>query len=137
MSTVSAQVARQVGERARFRCEYCHTPQVITGQTFHVEHILPKAHGGQSNLDNLCLACPRCNLHKQDLITAVDPRTHRRIRLFNPRQDEWDEHFRWSANITRIIGRTAIGRVTVMQLAFNAPTIMFARQMWRLLRLLP
>ena len=137
MSTVSAQVARQVGARARFRCEYCHTPQVITGQTFHVEHILPKARGGQSSLDNLCLACPRCNLHKQDLIAAVDPRTQRRTRLFNPRLDEWDEHFRWSVDMTRIIGRTPIGRATVMQLVFNAPTIKFARQMWVLLRLLP
>lgn len=137
MSTVSAHVARQVGERAHYRCEYCHTPQIITGQTFHVEHILPKARGGQSNVDNLCLACPRCNLHKQDLLSAVDPRTQRRTRLFNPRLDEWDEHFRWSVDVTHIIGRTPIGRATVLQLAFNTPTIRSARQMWVLLRLLP
>ena len=133
MSNISTQVA----ERAHHRCEYCHTPQVITGQTFHVEHIVPRAHGGLSTLKNLCLACPRCNLHKQDLIEALDPRTGRRVRLFDPRQDVWEIHFRWSLNLTRIIGRTAIGRATVVQLSFNSPSMLFARQMWVLLRLLP
>jgi len=137
MSTVSPQVARKVAERARFRCEYCHTPQMITGQTFHIEHILPRSQGGQSDLHNLCLACPRCNLHKQDLIAAIDPRTNRHARLFDPRQDDWDKHFRWSSALTRVIGRTSIGRATVVRLSFNSPVMILARQMWVLLRLLP
>ena len=137
MSNVSPHIARTVAERARFRCEYCHTPQMITGQTFHVEHILPRSQGGQSGFNNLCFACPRCNLHKQDFTAAVDPRTNYQVRLFDPRNDDWEKHFRWSPSLTRIIGRTSIGRATVVQLSFNSPAMISARQMWVLLRLLP
>jgi hypothetical protein len=31
------------------------------------------------------------------------------VALFNPRQQEWSEHFYWSAEGTLIIGKTPIG----------------------------
>lgn len=41
------------------------------------------------------------------------------VRLFNPRKHQWPFHFRWQGGI--ILGRTAIGRVTVAVLAMNEP----------------
>ena len=35
MSSVSSSLALKVAKRAGFRCEYCRSPQAITGQTFH------------------------------------------------------------------------------------------------------
>ena len=130
-------LTRRVAERARYRCEYCHTPQVITAQTFHVDHIVPQVLGGQAQLNNLCYACPHCNLHKSDRINARDPRTGRMVRLFNPRIDHWDEHLRWSTTYTRLLPRTAIARATVATLDLNANVFVKARKLWLVLGLIP
>jgi hypothetical protein len=68
-----SRLAVRVGARAGYRCEYCLTPHAITAQTFHADHILPQSRGGKTILDNLCFACPRCNLRKGDLIEGRDP----------------------------------------------------------------
>jgi len=39
--------------------------------------------------------------------------------LFNPRLDNWQDHFRWSHDCTRIIGHTAFGRATLKALRLN------------------
>jgi len=137
MTTVPLHLRRQVAERAGYRCEYCRTPQIVTAQTFHVDHIIPRSQGGPSSLDNLCYACPRCNLHRGDRVSGIDPRTGREVRLFHPRQDTWEEHFRWSPTFRRIIGRTPGGRATVALLQLNAPSLVRAREIWVLLKLLP
>jgi hypothetical protein len=41
------------------------------------------------------------------------------VRLFNPRRHLWRRHFRWED--ARLIGRTAIGRVTIQLLQMNDP----------------
>ena len=66
--------------RARGRCEYCQMSQVLQGATFHVEHIVPRSLGGQTEAENLALACPGCNLRKADKTQAVDPKPRRRSR---------------------------------------------------------
>ena len=38
------------------------------------------------------------------------------VPLFNPRMQNWVEHFAWSADGIRILGRTSIGRATVAAL---------------------
>jgi hypothetical protein len=40
--------------------------------------------------------------------------------LFNPRTHLWEEHFRWSHDWKKLIGRTSIGRATVAALDMNA-----------------
>ncbi|MBI3760757.1 MAG: HNH endonuclease [Chloroflexi bacterium] len=137
MTRVSSSAAQQVIVRADYHCEYCRTPRAITAQSFHIDHILPASRGGEAIPENLCYACPRCNLQKGDPIEAVDPRTRRRVRLFNPRIDSWADHFRWSATYRRILGRTAIGRATIAALDLNDGALMKARQMWVLLDLIP
>jgi hypothetical protein len=56
----------------------------LQGATFHVEHVTPQAKGGESNLENLALACPGCNLHKADRTTGVDPATGEQAPCFIP-----------------------------------------------------
>ncbi len=99
----------RIEKRARWRCEYCHAPQKVSGYRFHLEHILPRAVGGPDAFGNRALACATCNLAKADKTLGIDPRTHEIIDLFNPREQAWDEHFRWSKNRQTIIGKTPTG----------------------------
>lgn len=50
---------------------------------------------GDDDESNLCLACIDCNLHKGTNLTGIDPLTDEVTPLFHPRQQRWDEHFRW------------------------------------------
>ena len=124
---IPAELRRQVIERAHGRCEYCRLSQEGQEATFHVDHIVPRARGGPTTLDNLALACVSCSLHKGARQTARDPETGNRVRLFNPRRDRWEEHFRWSDDVV-IVGITPIGRATVAALAMNRPLIVEIRR---------
>jgi hypothetical protein len=84
----------------------------------HVEHILPKKHGGADNLDNLALACIDCNLHKGSNVAGYDPETGQLTELFSPRRHQWEEHFERRGVL--IVGRTPVGRTTVQVLQLNA-----------------
>ena len=42
----------EIERRAHSRCEYCLAPQQITGIVFHLEHIIPRKHGGADDLSN-------------------------------------------------------------------------------------
>jgi len=108
-----------VRERAAERCQYCFMHQRLQGATFHIEHIIPRSKGGTSELANLALACPSCNLHKADRTTAIDPLTGDSEPLFHPRQQSWWHHFQFNGH--RIEGLTAIGRSTAAFLNFNHP----------------
>ena len=116
-----------VAERAEFRCEYCQLQQALCPETFEVDHIIPRALGGQTEPDNLCYVCPVCNNAKRSHITARDPQTDRRVRLFDPRRQRWSQHFRWSDDGGRALGETVIGRATVEALAMNRPRMVHIR----------
>lgn len=115
-----------VEARAVGRYEYCRMHQSLQGATFHVEHVIPLSRGGHSQLDNLALACPSCNLHKANRIGVIDPDIGNRVPLFSPRSDDWDEHFRWDGY--RIVGQIPIGRATVAALELNHPRRIRIRQ---------
>src|SRR5438876_752321 len=83
--------------RAGGACEYCRLLQAATGMTFHIEHIVPRSHGGRTVLSNLALGCPGCNLAKAER-TAGEDDSGRMQALFNPRDYEpwllgWHLHF--------------------------------------------
>jgi len=108
-----------VRERAGNRCEYCLLHQDDSPlAVLHVEHIIPKKHGGSDDPDNLALACIDCNLHKGPNLTGIDPETNEVTELFHPRHHWWGDHFAWDG--IYIIGQTAIGRTTVRVLEMNA-----------------
>ena len=92
------------------------------------------ASGGTDELNNLALACLRCNLSKG---TARSVQLHpgdEPVRLFNPRADEWNECFDFvlapAHEAVRIVAKNDIGRATVTRLRMNAPHAVRARWMW-------
>lgn len=96
-----------------------------------IEHIIPKALGGTDDESNLWLACPLCNRFKSDRISAIDPISSLEVPLFNPRTQIWAEHFQWSDNGLRIVGRSPIGRATVALLRLDSdPDAIVVRGYW-------
>jgi 5-methylcytosine-specific restriction endonuclease McrA len=100
-----------VRDRANGRCEYCLLPEDADEWPFHIDHVVAKQHGGDEHVENLCLACIRCNVRKGTNLASIDPRTGERAQLFDPRRDRWADHF--ALRNARIVGLTMIGRCTV------------------------
>lgn len=123
---MSPGLLRQVWRRAERRCECCHLPASCYLWPFHVDHIIARQHGGQTTSENLALACLHCNLHKGSNIAGRDANTGRLIPLFHPRQDQWRDHFEWTA--AELVGRTPIGRITIQVLAMNDPDFLAVRE---------
>jgi hypothetical protein len=92
-------------------------PDAYYRVAFTTDHIVARQHGGTDRDDNLAYACTHCNLHKGPNIAGLDPESGQLTRLFNPRNDVWNDHFGWSGSI--IVGRTPVGRTTVRVLAMN------------------
>ncbi len=116
MNESTKQLVRQ---RAGNRCEYCHLHQDDSPlAVLHIEHIVPKKHGGTDDTDNLALACIDCNLHKGSNLTGIEPETDEITELFHPRRHEWEDHFEWKGIF--ILGLTAIGRTTVRVFNMNS-----------------
>lgn len=108
---------QSVRQRAKNCCEYCGLSQEFEPLRFHVEHIIPRQHGGKDSLENLALACHHCNLHKGTNLSGFDPQTKKLTRLFHPRLDDWSEHF--LDRHGEIIGLSVVGRTTVNLLRMN------------------
>jgi hypothetical protein len=116
---ITTRVRRQVRDRAHNACEYCHLHQEDSPlAALHVEHIIPKVHGGTDDLENLALACIDCNLHKGTNLTGIDPQTGQLKQLFHPRRQHWDEHFELHEGC--LVGKTPIGRTTIRVLDMNS-----------------
>ncbi len=117
---MSTALRREVIERAGACCEYCRAGSEDGVIDFAIDHIIAQKHGGASQLDNLCLSCYWCNSFKGSDLSSVDwDQGGAIIRLFHPRQDTWDAHFRLDG--LRIVPLTPIGRVTVFLLQLNEP----------------
>jgi hypothetical protein len=127
---LSEALRAQVRAAAMNRCGYCLTHQAYVPWTLEIEHIVPRAKGGSNAEDNLWLACRSCNLFKSNQTHWTDPVTGRRVRLFNPRQQRWRRHFRWSQDGVFIIGRTVTGRAMVVALHLNNMVAVTVRRNW-------
>src|SRR5438067_4863508 len=116
---MDAATRRRVRQRAEERCEYCGlTQEAAPVATFHIEHIIPRQHGGTDDPSNLALACFHCNQHKGPNLTGIDPRSDKITPLFHPRTQLWHEHFALEG--TEIQALTSTGRTTVRVLAMNS-----------------
>ncbi|MCK6621902.1 MAG: HNH endonuclease [Calditrichaceae bacterium] len=127
---IPASLRRKVAEQAEYRCGYCQTAQAYSGVQLHVEHIIPLAAGGRTIESNLWLACALCNSYKGARTHGIDPTTSQSIPLYNPRVQNWFDHFTWSADGLSIIGTTPCGRATVATLQLNNEYILIARKNW-------
>lgn len=118
--SISNKLRERVFMAAGYRCGYCRVHADYVYAPMQIDHIIPTAHSGDDTEDNLWLACPRCNLHKADKLDGIDPESNRSTALFNPRTQRWSEHFIWQEDNATIVGKTAIGRATVIALRLNA-----------------
>ena len=133
--TISNATRQQVRQRAGFLCEYCHSLEEASAAQFEIDHILPKSLGGADGWENLALACQRCNSHRYNFTTGVDPDTLKLVALFNPRDQQWADHFVWTRDGLKVVGLTSIGRATCDRLDLNDDrhnegAIVRARQLW-------
>jgi HNH endonuclease len=126
----------EVARRARHRCEYCRAPEAVFNFPFEVEHILPPGLGGSVGIENCALACRSCNLFKSNAVEAFESIDGLRVRLFQPRLDSWEVHFRVLES-GELEALTAIGRVTILQLRMNAAAQIEARRWWVRLAMYP
>ena len=117
-----------VADRADEKCEYCQYPEQFSPSAFEVEHIVPKSAGGLTEHNNLALACSHCNLHKATRQKGVDLLTETEVRVFNPRIDDWADHFLLNRETGEIEGQTSMGRATVEVLVMNAAQPIRARR---------
>lgn len=128
---IPSEVDRRVRDRAHHRCGYCLSPQILVMARLEIDHIVPLAKGGSDDEMNLWLACPICNRHKSDKTEARDPETGQTVSLFHPGKQVWAEHFAWSSDGIRIVGKTAIGRATVQALHLSDdPDALVTRSYW-------
>jgi hypothetical protein len=114
---MDAALTRLVWQRAEGRCEYCQLHQDYDDRPFEIDHIRSRKHHGPTVANNLALSCFRCNSFKGSDISSIDKITRKLTPLFNPRRHKWATHFRWEGPY--LVGRTAIGRVTVALLHIN------------------
>ncbi|MGK7890212.1 MAG: HNH endonuclease [Leptolyngbyaceae cyanobacterium] len=117
--SISEEIKQLVRERANYLCEYCHSPERLSASRFTVDHLMPKSLGGSDELENLALACRRCNERRYNFVAGVDPETQAVVPLFNPRQQQWNEHFAWGDQGVVIKGTTSMGRATCNRLDLN------------------
>ena len=129
MSQCIPETIRQlVISRAKSRCEYCKIFATYSFLSFHIEHIISSKHGGQSTQDNLAYSCPICNLNKGSDIATVLTSPTKPIRFYNPRIDNWDNHFKIEPS-GLIFPKTEIGEATIKILDLNHPDSIIEREM--------
>lgn len=114
---ISIALRQGVIQRAENRCEYCLMPQTFALHPHEPDHIIPLQHGGETSEDNLTLACMRCNRHKGPNVGSFDPETKKLVAFYQPRTQNWQEHFRLVDG--EIQPLTPEGRVTVKILRLN------------------
>jgi hypothetical protein len=95
-----------------------------------LDHLTPRARGGPHEEENLWPSCQPCNGFKQARTEARDPVSGDAVPLFNPRRQQWVDHFGWTDGGERIEGRSAIGRATVVALRLNREELVEARRFW-------
>ena len=106
-----------VRDRAKGLCEYCLLHEEDAWVSHEPDHIIAIKHHGRTDEANLAWTCLACNRHKGTDLASIDEDTGRVVRLFHPRRDSWTRHFRLQEVV--LVGRTAVGCVTVSLLQFN------------------
>lgn len=128
MSKISEKLKNKIRLQAKNRCGYCLLPQTLNPTLLEIEHLLATANGGTDDEENLWLACRLCNGYKGTQAEAFDEATSQTVLIFNPRTQNWNEHFEWNKEF--IVGKTACGRATVKALKLNNDIILPVRKRW-------
>lgn len=116
---LSDKIRQKVVLRAKEQCEYCQFPTQLAYQPFSIDHIIPLSKEGKNILENLAYSCQNCNSHKYNKISGISPIDNKIAALFNPREQNWNDHFVWNENHSIIIGISLCGRATTHTLKMN------------------
>ncbi len=127
---VPGSLRQRLRNAARDRCGYCLSAQRYMMSRLEIEHLIPRALGGNDGESNLWLSCGLCNRYKGPQTAGYDPIGNLRVPLFNPRTQVWSEHFRWSPDGTLIMGVSPTGRATVEALRLNNELAVEVRRNW-------
>jgi len=111
-------VRRLVRERADQACEYCLIHEVDTLLPHEPDHIIALKHRGATTESNLAWTCFTCNRSKSSDLGSIDVESNKLVRLFHPRTDRWEDHFKLHRD-GRIMPLTDVGRVTEFLLKLN------------------
>jgi hypothetical protein len=136
-AAIPSSLRSQVAARDAGCCAYCRSTERLMGIAFEIDHIVPKAAGGETSFDNLCVSCPTCNRRKAARTQAIDPESGTAAPLFHPNRQSWSDHFRWINQGVQVIGVTPTGRATVQALHLNRTGLVQTRRYWIVLGLHP
>jgi HNH endonuclease len=124
---ITAVLKKLVAQRAEFKCEYCKLSQEDSFFTFHTDHVISMKHGGLTLADNLAYSCAFCNSCKGSDVGTVLLPEKTFIRLFNPREDVWNEHFEVINFV--FYAKTIVGEATIKVLQLNHIDRIIERQL--------
>ena len=127
----------QVATRAKFCCEYCLCQEKYSPATFSIDHIIPLSREGNDDIENLAYSCQGCNNFKYNHLVGFDNITGQNATLYNPRTEDWDEHFMWNKDYTVLIGKTPTGRATIERLNLNRTNVTNLRRALHILGIHP
>lgn len=127
---IPEKIVAKVRQDAKNRCGYCLSHQDFVPIVLQVDHILPLHKGGTDNEENLWLLCATCNRAKSDKVLVFDKITQNEVPIFNPRTENWNEHFSWSEDGIEIVSKTAVGRATISALNLNRDLYIIVRRNW-------
>lgn len=130
MSELPKRLDKEIRLDAKNRCGFCLGEQKYILAWLEIEYIYPRAKGGKTVKENLWLACPFCNTFKGSQTHGTDPKTKRKVPLFNPRKQIWKNHFEFDPDGATIIGKTVCGRATVIALKINNELALETRKYW-------
>lgn len=117
---ISESLRSEIELRANGICEYCRIRIEDTYFGGEIDHIISVKHRGETSSENLAFACQPCNRNKGSDLGSVSVASNKLVRFFNPRTDDWSEHFRINSN-AEIEALTEIGEVTSFIFGFNEP----------------
>lgn len=124
---INVELRKLVIERADNLCEYCLISEEDRASGCQIDHIISIKHGGKTAAENLAYACIFCNINKGSDLGSIIWRTGELIRFFNPRREQWSEHFRLEGATIQPL--TDIGEVTTRIFQFNSDERIIERQL--------
>jgi 5-methylcytosine-specific restriction endonuclease McrA len=98
---ISASLRRMVESADGNCCAYCRLRRSDSILPFEIDHIKSLRHHGGTVFENLCLSCYDCNHSKASDIASADPITGKATFIFNPRTQNWNDHFKLNSTLSR------------------------------------
>ena len=117
---ISRSIRNLVIARAGHHCEYCRVPDYLSAFDYHIEHIIGIQHGGPTKPNNLAYCCSPCNWKKGPNISTILELGSALIPLFNPRTENWFDHFDADNGIIKPL--STVGEATIKLLELNQPS---------------